>query len=273
LKLGGEIVATPSDLGKLQNSVWKCQTYWHTRSSDMKNASNVLVVDIGGTNIKILTTGQNHPRSFPSGPKLRPERMISGIKELAKDWKYDVVSIGYCGVVTSGRIAAEPRNLGPGWRDFDFQAAFESPVKIINDAAMQALGSYEGGLLLFLGMGTGLGSALVAEGAVVPMELGHLAYKQGTYEDYLGARGLERLGKKKWQKHVAFVVGRLIEGIHPDDVVLGGGNARKLRELPPGCRLGDNSYAFVGGFRLWDPLLITGITLPGSSFARRQART
>jgi len=217
----------------------------------MKSGKNVLVVDVGGTNVKILASGQTEPRKFPSGPKMTPALMVAGVKELASNWPYDALSIGYPGRVVEGRIATEPHNLALGWQEFDFEAAFECPVRIINDAAMQALGSYEGGLLLFIGLGTGLGSALVAEGVVVPMELGHLSYRNGTYEDYVGRRGLERRGKKKWRKHVEFAVTRLIEAFHPDDVVIGGGNGKKLNELPPGCRLGDNAYAFEGGFRLW----------------------
>jgi polyphosphate glucokinase len=178
--------------------------------------------------------------------------MVSGVKEIVKGWKYDVVSIGYPGLVVGDRPVAEPHNLGRAWVGFDFKSAFGCPVKIINDAAMQALGSYKGGLLLFLGLGTGLGSALVQEGHVVPMELGHLSYKNGTYEDYVGLRGLKRLGKKKWRAHVAYGVARLIDAIHPDDVVLGGGNAKRLKELPPGCRAGGNANAFLGGFRLWN---------------------
>ena len=214
---------------------------------------NILTVDVGGTSVKILATGQADRRKFSSGPTMTAERMVAEVKELAADWSYDVVSIGYPGRVSRGRIVSEPHNLAPGWREFNFQAAFDCPVKILNDAAMQALGSYEGGLLLFVGLGTGLGSALVADGVVIPMELGHLSYSKGTYEDYVGRRGLERRGKKKWQKHVAFAVTRLIEALNPDDVVLGGGNSKKLKELPPGCRLGDNAFAFVGGFRLWEP--------------------
>lgn len=212
----------------------------------------VLVVDVGGTNVKILATGQDTPRKFPSGPTLTPTRMVSGVRRLAADWRYDVVTIGYPGVVLKGRVASEPRNLGPGWVKFYFRAAFACPVKIINDAAMQAVGSYEGGGMMFLGLGTGLGSAMVVEGVVIPMELGHLSYKKGTYEDYVGLWGLEKRGKKKWRKHVAEVVERVIEVLHPDDVVLGGGNAKLLMELPPGCRLGDNDNAFLGGFRLWE---------------------
>ena len=211
----------------------------------------ILAIDIGGTSVKILATGQKEPRKFPSGPTMTPRQMAAGVRELAKDWEYDVVSVGYPGRVVRGRIATEPHNLAPGWTRFDFKAAFKRPVKIINDAAMQALGSYRKGTMLFLGFGTGLGSALVAEGVVVPMELAHLSYKKGTYEDYLGLRGIKRLGKKKWRKNVAYCAGRLISALHLDDVVLGGGNARKLRKMPKGCRAGDNANAFLGGFRLW----------------------
>jgi polyphosphate glucokinase len=212
----------------------------------------VLAVDVGGTHVKVLATGQTEPRRFPSGPELTAKQMVSGVKELTRDWKYDAVAIGYPGPVVGGRPAVEPHNLGRGWVGFNFKAAFGRPVKIINDAAMQALGSYKSGTLLFLGLGTGLGSALVVQGNVVPMELGHLSYKKATYEDYVGVRGLERLGKKKWARHVEFGVARLIDALHPDDVVLGGGNAKKLTKLPSGCRKGDNANAFVGGFRLWD---------------------
>lgn len=213
---------------------------------------NILVIDVGGTSVKILATGQTEPRKFASGLSMTPAQMVSGVKELAADWQYDVVAIGYPGVVHKGYIATEPHNLARGWIGFDFAAAFECPVKLINDAAMQALGSYRDGLLLFMGLGTGLGSAIVADGLVVPMELGHLSYKNATFEDYIGLRGLERLGKKKWRRNVAFAIGRLVEALRPDDVVLGGGNSKKLKELPPGCRLGDNAFAFIGGFRLWE---------------------
>jgi predicted NBD/HSP70 family sugar kinase len=218
----------------------------------MPQISNILVVDVGGTGVKILAAGQSEHRLFPSGPTMTPQQMVTGVKDLAADWKYDVVSIGYPGLVLRGQITAEPHNLAPGWVGFDFQTAFGRPVKILNDAAMQALGSYKGGLMLFLGLGTGLGSALIADGVVWPMELAHLSYKKGTFEDYLGLRGLKRLGKKKWKKHVDFVVARFIAGLHPEDVVLGGGDAKNLKTLPPGCRLGDNDNAFLGGFRMWD---------------------
>jgi predicted NBD/HSP70 family sugar kinase len=188
--------------------------------------------------------------------------MVTGVKDLAADWKYDRVSIGYPGQVRHGEIVSEPHNLAPGWVGFDFQAAFGCPVKVMNDAAMQALGSYKGGLMLFLGLGTGLGSALIADGVVWPMELAHLFYRKGTLEDYLGRRGLERLGKKKWKGHVAFLVTRLIAVLHPDDIVLGGGEAKKFKTLPPGCRLGENANAFLGGFRLWERLDTAGQLLP-----------
>jgi polyphosphate glucokinase len=212
----------------------------------------ILVVDVGGTHVKILATGQAERREFESGPTLTVRQMVAGVKRLAKGWKYDAVSIGYPGLVLHERIAAEPHNLAPGWIGFDFQKAFGCPARVINDAAMQALGSYTKGTMLFLGLGTGLGSALVVDGHVVPMELAHLAYRKATIEDYVGLRGLERFGKKKWREHVAFMIERFTAAIHPDEVVVGGGNAKKLKELPPCCRLGDNANAFIGGFRLWE---------------------
>ena len=212
----------------------------------------MLVVDVGGTSVKILATGQNERRSFPSGPTLTPKRMVSEVKKLAEDWMYDVVSIGYPGPVLRGRPVAEPHNLGRGWVGFDFAAAFGRPVKVVNDAAMQALGSYKGGKMLFLGLGTGLGSTMIVDGIVEPMELGHLPYKKGTYEDYVGRAGLERHGKKKWRRHVADVVARFIAALEPDDTVIGGGNVGKLEALPPHSRAGDNANAFRGGFRLWE---------------------
>ncbi len=213
---------------------------------------NVLVVDIGGTHVKVLATGQTQRREFLSGPTLTPTEMVSGVKKLTAEWKYDVVSIGYPGPVLRDRPVAEPHNLAAGWMGFHFREAFGCPVKLINDAAMQALGSYKGGKLLFLGLGTGLGSAMVVDGIVEPMELGHLPYKKATYEDYVGLRGLEKWGKKRWRRHVADVVARLMAALQPDDVVLGGGNLKKLKELPQGCRAGDNANAFLGGFRLWE---------------------
>ena len=213
---------------------------------------NVLVVDIGGRQVKALATGRRRPRKFVSGPTLTPARMIDGVKKIARGWKYDVVALGYPGVVMLGRPIMEPHNLGKGWVNFDYRAGFGRPVKIINDAAMQALGSYRGGKMLFLGLGTGLGSTLIVDGIVQPMELGHLPYRKGTYEDYLGQRGLEKRGKVKWRRAVADVVARLTAALEPDDVVLGGGNVTKLKRLPPGSRAGDNANAFLGGFRLWE---------------------
>ena len=212
---------------------------------------NILAVDVGGTHVKILATGETEPRRFASGPKMTPDAMVSQVKALAGDWKFDVATIGYPGPVKDGRIIGEPHNLAPGWVGFDFTAAFGCPVKLINDAAMQALGSYKGGKMLFLGLGTGLGTTLIVDNIILPMELGHLPYKRGTFEDYIGERGLDRMGKRKWRARVDDVTARLIRAVMPDDVVLGGGNVRLLDRLPAGCRAGENSNAFLGGFRLW----------------------
>ena len=213
---------------------------------------NVLVIDIGGTHVKVLATGQGAHREFDSGPALTPKRMVSEVRKLVADWKYDVISIGYPGPVLRDRPVSEPWNLGKGWAGFNFGAAFKRPVKVVNDAAMQALGNYKRGKMLFLGLGTGLGSALIVDGIIEPMELGHLPYRKATFEDYVGIRGLEKYGKKKWRSYVADVVERLVAAIEPDEVVLGGGNVKKLDELPSGCRVGDNVNAFIGGFRLWE---------------------
>jgi polyphosphate glucokinase len=213
---------------------------------------NVLAIDVGGTHVKILATGQRKRREFESGRTLMPRRMVAGVKKLAADWKYDVVSIGYPGPVLRNRPVTEPPNLAKGWVGFNFERAFKCPVKVVNDAAMQALGSYRRGRMLFLGFGTGLGTTFIVDGVVEPMELGHLPYRKATYEDYVGLRGLKKHGKKKWRKYVADVVARLIAAVEPDDVVLGGGNVHKLKKLPKGCRAGDNANAFKGGFRLWE---------------------
>jgi polyphosphate glucokinase len=213
---------------------------------------NVLVIDVGGTHVKVLATGQKEPCKLASGPALTAKQMVSEVREAASKWRYDVVSIGYPGPVVRNRPIAEPHNLGRGWFGFDFEKAFRRPVKVVNDAAMQALGSYKRGKMLFLGLGTGLGSTMVVDGIVEPMELGHLPYKKGTYEDYVGLRGLEKHGKRKWRRYVADVVARLTTALEPDEVVLGGGNAAELNELPAGCRMGANANAFLGGFRLWE---------------------
>ena len=207
----------------------------------------VLVVDLGGTHIKILASGQRVPRRVDSGPTLRPARFAAAVQALAAGWTYEAISIGYPGLVVHGKIAADPYNLGAGWVRFDFAKAFGCPVRLVNDAAMQALGSYEGGRLLFLGLGTGLGSAMVVDGSLQPMELAHLPYRKATFEDYVGVLGLKRLGKKKWRRHVARVVETLRAALEPEDIVLGGGNAKKLDRLPKGVRLGENTNAFIGG--------------------------
>jgi polyphosphate glucokinase len=220
----------------------------------------VLVIDVGGTHVKILVKGAKEKREVDSGPTMTARQMVSSVRQLAKDWEYDFVSIGYPGAVLHDRPVTEPHNLGEGWMGFDFAQAFKRPVKIINDAAMQAMGSYQGGRMLFLGLGTGLGSTLIVDSIVQPMELAHLPYKQGTYEDYVGIRGLEKRGKAAWRKHVGDVVERLVAALEPEDVVLGGGNAKKLKKLPPLCRLGDNENAFEGGFRVWQDTLSTDIS-------------
>jgi polyphosphate glucokinase len=224
-----------------------------------RRLKRVLAVDVGGTHVKILATGKKEKREVASGTGMTAAQMVSSVRKLAQDWKYQVVSIGYPGPVLHNRPVAEPRNLGAGWMGFDFEEAFGRPTKIINDAAMQALGSYRSGKMLFLGLGTGLGSTLIADGILEPMELGHLPYKKATYEDYVGARGLRHFGKKKWREHVADVVARLTTALEPTDIVIGGGNVSKLKELPPGCRAGENANAFTGGFRMWEPRRQAGL--------------
>jgi polyphosphate glucokinase len=221
----------------------------------MESFMKVLVIDVGGTHIKVLVSGEMEPRKFASGPALTAKQMVAGVKKVLGDWRYEAVSIGFPGPVLRNRPVSEPRNLGGGWVGFDFSSAFGSRVKLVNDAAMQALGSYRKGKMLFLGFGTGLGSALIVDGIVEPMELGHLPYKKGTYESYVGNEALIKDGKGKWRRHVADVVARLTAALEPDEVVLGGGNAKELKELPPKCRAGDNRDAFLGGFRLWEEVL------------------
>ena len=211
------------------------------------------MIDIGGTHVKVLATGHRTPREIPSGPAMTPRDMVAAVKRLTADWSYDVVSIGYPGIVVHGHPITEPHNLARGWVGFDSRRAFGRPVRVINDAAMQALGSYRGGRMLFLGLGTGFGSAMIIDGVLEPMELAHLPYRKSrTYEDYVGLRGLRRLGQKRWRRHVTEVVTLLKVALEADDVVLGGGNAKRLKDLPPGARMVDNENAFIGGFRLWD---------------------
>jgi polyphosphate glucokinase len=213
----------------------------------------ILAVDVGGTHVKVMTNKGHTRREFASGPHLSAKEMVKQVKALTQDWSYNYISVGYPGPVVHDRPLAEPYNLGHGWLGFDFAKAFGRPTKVVNDAAMQALGSYQGGRMLFLGLGTGLGSAMIVDGILEPMEIAHLPYRKGeTYEDCVGAKGLERHGKKKWRRRVADVVKHFIAALEPDYVVLGGGNVDKLGRLPPKTRLGDNANAFKGGFRLWD---------------------
>jgi polyphosphate glucokinase len=217
-----------------------------------KAQRRVLAIDVGGNHVKTRVSGQRETRVFESGPTMTPRQMVARVRKLTDDLKYDVISIGYPGVVVHGKIVTEPFNLGRGWVGFDFRKAFGRPTQVMNDAAMQAIGSYEGGRMLFLGLGTGLGSALVVDGTVAPMELAHLPYKRGgTYEDYVGDRGRRRLGAKKWRRTVADVVEQLSKALEADYVVLGGGNARKLKKLPKNARLGNNEFAFLGAYRVW----------------------
>ena len=210
-----------------------------------------LVIDIGGQNIKILASGQRKPLKIPSGRRLTPRGMVNKVREATAGWSYDNISIGYPGRVIRGRITVDPWNLGKGWIGFNFARAFGRPVHVINDAAMQALGSYRGRNMLFLGLGTGLGNAMIRKGMVIPMELGHLPYRDKTYEDYVGEAGMLRLGKPVWRRHVAKVIELFFDAFEIDYIVLGGGNARRLKRLPPRTRLGNNSNAFKGGFALW----------------------
>ena len=214
----------------------------------------ILVVDVGGTHIKVLATGHKRPLKIPSGPDMTPRVMVRRVLAATRSWKFDAVSIGYPGAVVHGKPVNDPHNLGRGWVGYNFKKAFGRPVKIVNDASMQALGGYKRGRMLFLGLGTGLGSALIVDGVLEPMELAHLPYKKGrTYEEYVGKKGLKRMGKKKWRRHVEDVIERFRVALNVDDVVVGGGNTKLLKTLPKGVRRGTNSNAFIGGFRLWTP--------------------
>jgi polyphosphate glucokinase len=212
----------------------------------------VLAIDVGGSHVKILTSAGGEMRRTPSGPNLTPDQVVASVKKLAEDLDYDVISMGYPGPVRDNKPSLDPFNLGKGWNGYDFTAAFGKPVKLVNDALMQAIGSYDGGRMLFLGLGTGLGAAMVIKNVGQPMELAHLPYKKGaSFEDYVGERGLVKRGKKKWRRYVFDVVDRLRAALQPDYVVIGGGNVDKLDELPEKSRRGDNTRAFEGGFRLW----------------------
>jgi polyphosphate glucokinase len=212
----------------------------------------VLAVDVGGSHVKALTSNETERRRFKSGPSLTAEQMVAGVLDVVDGWDWDVVSVGIPTPVRDNAPVADPVNLGDGWVGFDYEKAFGKPTKIVNDAVMQAVGSYEGGRMLFLGLGTGLGSTLIADGVIQPLELGHLPFRKKTFEDYVGEGGLEKLGRKRWRETVFETVERLSAAMEPDEVVLGGGGVAELDELPPGCRRGANENAFLGGFRLWD---------------------
>jgi polyphosphate glucokinase len=223
------------------------------RFSPKKSFARILTVDIGGSSVKVLVSGQTEPRKRRSGKKLTPAKMVEVVRELAEGWDYEAISIGYPGLVGDQGPSSEPRNLGDGWVGFDFPSAFGLPVRVMNDAAMQALGSYEGGRMLFIGLGTGVGSALITEEVILTLELGQLPYKRGeTLGDTLGRQGLKRLGKGAWRRAVMDVAPALMKAFLADSVVIGGGNAKKLKKLPPGVRLGHNLTAFRGGFRMWN---------------------
>lgn len=217
-----------------------------------KTPRNILTIDIGGTHVKVMTSRERTKREFDSGPDLTAKEMVRKVKALTKDWRIDAISAGYPGPVVNNRPRNEPWNLGKGWKDFDLEKAFGKPTKVVNDAMMQAVGSYDGGRMLFLGLGTGLGSSMILDGVLAPMELGHLPYRKKTFEDYVGAAGLKKHGRKKWRGYVDETIAQLVAALLPDYVVLGGGNVEKLDKLPPDTKRGDNENAFAGGFRLWE---------------------
>lgn len=224
----------------------------------------VLAVDVGGSHVKALASNRRERRRFDSGGSLTPEQMVAGTLEAVTGWRWSRVTVGIPAPVRAGKVVSEPVNLGDGWVGFDFEAGFGKPTQVVNDAVMQAVGSYQGGRMLFLGLGTGLGSAMVANGLVEPLELGHLPFRKKTFEDYVGERGLKKRGKKKWTKDVFAAVEHLSAAMEPDEVVLGGGGVDDLEELPEGCRRGENENAFLGGFRLWDPDWSSKLTGPSS---------
>jgi len=245
------------------------RTRRRARAGGVNPPATILVLDVGGSKVKLLATGQTPPRKIRSGPELTPERMVKEVMAACKDWKYDAVSIGYPGLAGAQGPRSEPGNLGPGWVGFNFAAAFNRPVRILNDAAMHALGSYDGGRMLFLGLGTGLGSALVAQNVIIPLELGELPWRdRGLLGSLLGRRGLKQIGKRAWRKELMRAVERFTAAFTPDYIVLGGGNANLLKELPPGTRIGNNLAAFRGGFRLWHLPDLATLSAKGESTAQ-----
>ncbi len=232
----------------------------------------VLAVDVGGSHVKALASNRRERRRFVSGPTLTPEEMVAGTLEAAAGWSWSRVTVGIPSPVRGGKVVAEPVNLGDGWVGFDYEAAFGKPTQVVNDAVMQAVGSYQGGRMLFLGLGTGLGSAMIVDGVIEPLELGHLPYRKKTFEDYVGEQSLEKRGKKKWTKDVFAAVEQLAAAMEPDEVVLGGGGVDKLDELPDGCRRGENENAFLGGFRLWDPDWLSHLQDPHQGPPRAASR-
>jgi polyphosphate glucokinase len=230
----------------------------HRAGGQQVRPRRVLVIDVGGSRVKCLVTGATKPREFKSWRDMTAAQMAERVLALVDGWSFDVVAIGYPGAVAGNRPAQEPHNLGPGWKGFDFARVLERPVKVVNDSAMQAYGAYRGGKMLFLGLGTGLGTALIVDGLMVPMELAHLPYKKhDTYEDRVGKRGLERFGEKKWLREVERVIELFRRALLPEYIVLGGGNAGKIKSPPPHVGLVDNHAAFVGGFRLWEPAWVS----------------
>jgi polyphosphate glucokinase len=232
----------------------------------------VLAVDVGGSHVKALASNRRERRRFGSGPTLTPEEMVTGTLEAVAGWTWSRVTVGIPSPVRGGKVVAEPVNLGDGWVGFDYEAAFGKPTQVVNDAVMQAVGSYQGGRMLFLGLGTGLGSAMIVDGVIEPLELGHLPYRKKTFEDYVGEQSLEKRGKKKWTKDVFAAVEQLAAAMEPDEVVLGGGGVDKLDELPDGCRRGENENAFLGGFRLWDPDWLSHLQDPHQGPSRAASR-
>ena len=212
----------------------------------------VLAVDVGGSHVKALASNQRERRRFASGSSLTPEEMVAGTLEAVKGWRWSRVTVGIHSPVRAGKVISEPVNLGDGWVGFDYEAAFGKPTQVVNDAVLQAVGSYQGGRMLFLGLGTGLGSAMIVDGVIEPLELGHLPYRKKTFEDYVSERALKKRGRKKWTKDVFAAVEHLSAAMEPNEVVLGGGGVDELEHLPDGCRRGENGNAFLGGFRLWD---------------------